>query len=112
MPTINIFYTDNNHGPQLDGATLGLKEHVAEQLTCSDIKLGPDEVTVRLLKARGNGMIASVELDITAAPYPERVERQDEICLNVQKYLKSKLQLHDVKVWLILAELGHSWEQK
>ncbi|MEX1995162.1 MAG: hypothetical protein WD887_00080 [Candidatus Saccharimonadales bacterium] len=107
MPTINIFYSDNDDGPKLDELTSELKKYVAQKLTCGDIQLNEDEVSVRLLKARGNGMIASVELEVTAAAFAERVEKQDEICLNIQKFLKDRLKT-DIYVWLILAELGHS----
>ena len=56
-------------------------------------------------------MIADVELDITAAPFQERVDRQDEISLDVQAFTKDLVpDADDVKVWLKLHELGHSFE--
>jgi hypothetical protein len=111
MPTINLFYQNQEHEPQLEAMTDPLKEYVAEQLTCEDITLGSDEVSVRLLRSLGKGMLADVEMDITAAPYAERVEKQDEICLNVRKFTMDQIpDVADVKVWLNLHELGHSWE--
>ena len=109
MPTINIFYNDDELEPKLAEATKQLKEFVAKELTCGDIELNSDEVSVRLLKNTGSGMLAPVELEVTAAAFKERVEKQDEICLSIQKFLLDKLELPDVKVWLILSELGHSW---
>lgn len=54
-------------------------------------------------------MLASVEVDIAAAGFPERVERQDEICLNTRQFVLDNVDgLHDAKVWLALSELGHS----
>lgn len=110
MPTINIFYNDETFLQRLSGATKQLKEFVAKELTCGDIKLNSNEVSVRFLKASGGGMLAPVELEITAAAFKERVDRQDEICLNVQKFLLDKLGQPDIKVWLLLSELGHSWK--
>lgn len=110
MPTLNVFYQDNQYVGKFRDATKQLKDYVAEQLTCGDIKLNSNEVSVRLLQSAGSGMLAPVELEITAAAFKERVEKQDEICLNIQKFMTEKLQIPDVKVWLILSELGHSWE--
>ena len=110
MPTINIFFDDNEIQSQLSELTSQLKEYVAQQLTCGDIELNSDEVSVRLLKNSGKGMLAPIELEISAAAFKERVDRQDEICLDVQKFLLDKLSVPDIKVWLILSELGHSWK--
>ena len=110
MPTVNIFYKNKTNAYDLEALSTELKRYVAEQLTCGDIKLSPDEVSVRLLNIRGNGMLTPIEAEITAAAFKERVEEQDEICLNIQKFLIDKLGVTDVKVWLILSELGHSWK--
>jgi hypothetical protein len=109
MPTINVYYNDNDISPKLDDLSEELKDFAATQLTCSDIRLTPDEISVRLIKNRGNGMLAPVELEIKAAAFKERVQKQDEICLSVQKLIKFELQI-DSKVWLVLSELGHSWQ--
>lgn len=109
MPTINIYYNDQKFEEKLKGTIDELKGFTATQLTCSDIKLSPDEISVRLLRNYGNGMLATIELEIKAAAFKERVQKQDEICLSVQKFIKFELQT-DSKVWLILSELGHSWE--
>jgi hypothetical protein len=110
MPTINIFYDNDEIESKLHEVTSQLKKLVAKELTCGDIKLESDEVSVRLLNSRGKGMLAPVELEVTAASFKERVEKQDEICLSIQKFLIEQLGLPDVKVWLILSELGHSWK--
>jgi hypothetical protein len=111
MPTVNVFYHNEEHEPQLVAATNPLKEFVAEQLTCGDISLAPDEVSVRILRSIGNGMLADVEMDMTAAAYSERVEKQDEICLNVRTFAMGQMpDVSDMKVWLNLHELGHSLE--
>ena len=60
----------------------------------------------------GGEMIGSVEIEITAHSFKERVGQQDEICLKVADYIKKEEpSLGEVKVWLILAELGHSWKE-
>lgn len=109
MPTINAFYRNEVDVSHLEELTEELKQYVAKELTCGDIKLGSDEVSVRLIKVSGDGMLAPVELEINAAAFKERVEKQDEICLNIQKFMKDRVGV-DVKVWLILSELGHSWK--
>lgn len=110
MPTLNVFYNDELP-KELDALTHSLKEYVAKELTCGDIKLKPDEVSVRFISSKGQGMLAPVEIEITAAAFKDRVEKQDEICLNIQKFILDKISsLQDVKVWLILSELGHSWK--
>jgi hypothetical protein len=107
---VNIFYKENGSTEPLQKVTEQLKKYVAEQLTCGDITLDSSEVSIRLLKSDGDGMLAPVELEVTAAAFKERIEIQDEVCLNIQKFLIHKLQIPDVKVWLILSELGHSWQ--
>lgn len=109
MPTVNVFYS-NEPPKELEELTNQLKEFVAEQLTCGDIKLRSNEVSVRFVGSHGKGMLTPVEVEITAAAFKERVEKQDEICLNIQKFIVDKTDLLDVKVWLILSELGHSWK--
>ena len=111
MPTVNLFYRNHEHEPQIVQAISPLKRCIAEQLTCGDISLTPEEVSIRALYSLGNGMIADIEMDITAAPFAERVERQDEICLDVQAFAKEKIpEANEIKVWLNLHELGHSFE--
>lgn len=111
MPVVNSFFSDEKYVEQLEKLTPSLKQFVADQLTCKDISLGPDEVTVRLLCSAGIGMLAKVELDIYAAPYQERVEKQDEICRNVRQFILDHVNgLQDAKAWLILTQLGHSWD--
>jgi hypothetical protein len=111
MPAVNLYFNDEKYVVQLEKITPSLKQFIADQLTCKDISLGPGEVSIRLLPAQGKGMLAEVELDIFAAPFSERVEKQDEICLNVRQFVLDRVDgLEDAKAWLILAELGHSWD--
>jgi hypothetical protein len=111
MPIVNIYLQSSERKTELATLTPELKNFVSEQLTCSDIKLKPDEISVRLIESRGDGMIAEIEIEIFAHSFKERVERQDEICLKIRDYLKDKAQtVKDVRVWLALSELGHSWK--
>lgn len=111
MPTVNIFYNDKNLLKQLDDLVKPLKEYVAHSLTCGDIKLKSSEVSVRFIGSSGSGMLAPLEIEVTASSFKERVEKQDEICLGIQGFILERISsLKDVKVWLILSELGHSWE--
>ena len=112
MPIVNTYFTKEKHLVQLEGMTPDLKTYVAEQLTCKDITLNSGEVSVRLIKALGEGMLADIEMAVAAAPYQERVDRQDEICLNIREFVLNHIEgLEDAKVWLALSELGHSWEE-
>lgn len=108
MPTVNVY--SNDSVAQFEEVIVPLKEFVAKELTCGDITLDSNEVSVRFINANGSGMLAPVEVEINPAAFSERVQKQEDICLNIQKFLIDKLQIEDVKVWLILSELGHSWE--
>lgn len=88
----------------------GLKIFLAEKLSCGDIKLSPKEISIRILNIEDDNMIGTVELEIKAHAFKERVEKQDEICNDVRQYIMQKdASLGDIRVWLILSELGHSW---
>lgn len=112
MPAVELYYRKRDHEPQIEDAIDPLKVYIAEKLTCGDITLAPEEVSIRgIYVALGKGMIADIEMDITAAPFNERVDRQDEISLDVQSAAKNLIpDADDVKVWLKLHELGHSFE--
>src|SRR5581483_1490594 len=105
MPTINIYYAADQYLEALTDSLDVLKQFVAKELTCSDIDLQPDEISVRLIKIRGTGMLAELELEITAHAFNDRLKRQDQICLNVRQFLKEKLKAADIRVWLLLPNL-------
>jgi len=109
MPTVNIYQSGQDFEAKLKSMTSDLKRLIADELSGESIKLDIDEISVRLLNVAGAGMLAKVELEIHAAAFEERVKKQDEICLKIQTYLKDALGT-DAKVWLILSELGHSWQ--
>ena len=109
MPTVNVFCKKKDND-QLINLFIGLKIFLAEKLTCGNIKLSPKEISIRILNIKGDNMIGKVELEIKAHAFRERVEKQDEICNDVRKYIMQKNKsLGDIRVWLILSELGHSW---
>lgn len=110
MPTINVYYRKTKDFRNLNMLASKMKNYFAKNLTCGDIKLTPKEISVRLIEAKGNGMIGNVELEIKAHAFPERIKKQDEICLNAAAYIKKEIpSIGSVKVWLQLSELGHSW---
>lgn len=109
MPTVNIFQNNKEFEEKLKQLAPELKSLAAKELSGPQKQLGVDEISVRLINTAGDGMLAPIEVEINAASFKERVEKQDEICLTVQKFIKDALQT-DVNVWLILSELGHSWE--
>lgn len=108
MPTVNIFHDEQ--AKELNDLSKKLKSYLAKKLSCADIKLTPEEVSIRLIRIDGGDMIGRVELEIKAHAFKKRVEKQDEICNDVRNYImKEHPSLGDVRVWLILSELGHSW---
>ena len=109
MPTANIFYSNKLQLKKLQQLTHKLKLYLSEKLTCGDITLNKDEISVRLVKVDDTGMIGEVEVEITAFAYPERMKKQDEICLQAKTFMQNEYpEFGEVKVWLILVELGHS----
>jgi hypothetical protein len=112
MPTVNLFYRKKEHEPQIADIIKPMKGFIAGKLTCGDISLTPEEVSIRVIHIKLNdGMIADIEMDITAANFKERVDKQDEICLEIQAFIKARISgVDDAKVWLNLHELGHSFE--
>ena len=110
MPTVNIYYKELNKKELIQKLTDKLKIYLVELLSCADIKLNSNEISIRLLKVDGD-MIGEVEVEILAHAFPERIKRQDEICLKVMDYIKNQdYQIGEVRVWLQLCELGHSWK--
>lgn len=106
MPTINI-YSRKNLTEQ--GIISKLRPFAAEHLSCGDIKLRPEEISVRFIKSSGE-MIGEVELEISVYSFKERVDRQDEIANEFRSFLMEEFpELGDVRVWLKLSELGHSF---
>lgn len=111
MPTVNIYASTDPLRDHLLRVVHELREFIATQLSCSERTLEPDEVTIRLMSVNGTCMIASIELDIVAHPYEERRVRMDETCNTVRLFVMERIPIaKDVRVWLSLAELGHSWE--
>ena len=108
MPTVNVFYNQNK--PDLTLFTSDIKTFLVTKLSNKKIILTPEEISVRFIHTEGKGMIASLEIEITAHEFEERVKDQDEICRSMRDNLmKNFPQLGDIRVWLILSQLGHSW---
>lgn len=110
MPTVNIFVRSKKHRLQLNKKVAEIKSYIAHELTCGDIELDASEVSIRFIDVTGDGLIAELEVEITAHAFNERIENQDKICLDVRKYISEQLPNTDIRVWLLLPQLGHSWE--
>lgn len=106
MPTINIYSSkDLTEQAIIDK----LRPFTAEHLSCGDIKLKPEEVSIRFIKSSGQ-MIGDVELEIAVHSFKERVDRQDEIANEFRNFLMKEFpKLGDIRIWLKLSELGHSF---
>lgn len=108
MPTVNV-YTSGQSFVMQDEIMNNLKVLIAKELTCGDIALSSDEISVRLLTVAGS-MIGDIEVEISAHAFGDRISRQDEICGIVRTFLMERLpDVSDIRVWLVLSELGHSW---
>ena len=111
MPPVNVYYRNAAHEQALIDATDPLRDCVARLLSTSERSLVRDEVSVRILKSLGQGMLADIEMDIAAASNPSRIQKQDEICGSVRDFIVSQVpDLADAKVWLSLHELGYSFD--
>jgi hypothetical protein len=110
MPTVNIFYTNAAQYSPLMSLAPDLKKYLAKELSCGDIELTPEEVSIRLLETINAGMIADLEVEVTVHAFEERIKKQDEIANNIREYLLSKgIPAKDIRVWVLLPQLGHSW---
>lgn len=110
MPIVNTYFTSPTHNQQITGLLPELREFLAKELSCGEISLNPNEITIRLIKTEG-ALIAPIELEIFAHAFADRVTAQDEICLKIRAFVLERLEdITDVRVWLILSELGHSWK--
>ena len=108
MPTVNVYYTKLK--PDFDSVTAKIKEFLVSELSGSEIKLTPREISVRFTRVAGDGMIGSIEIEIHAHAFEERIKKQDEICRKLRDYLmKEYSNLGDIRIWLMLPQLGHSW---
>lgn len=111
MATVNIFHDSEHLASHIQTKLPELKSCIARELTCDESALTADVISVRLIKVHSLGMIAPIEVEITAHAFEGRIERQDEICLHVREFLQHQLtDVRDVRVWLLLPQLGHSWE--
>lgn len=109
MPLVTFYFRDSQYLNQFQVLSSDFKKFLAEKLTCNSITLSPSEISLRSLVLSGGEMIGNIECEITAHGFSERIEKKDEICLEVVKYLQEKTGISNVKVWLKLMELGHSW---
>ena len=105
MPTVNVYYKSWG---DLSPNAPKLQNFLATKLSCGDIKLRRDEVSVRLIAVKDDSaMLGRVEVDITAHAFPYRVKNQDKICLETKKWIEKAWSIKDARVWLRLCELGH-----
>lgn len=110
MPTVNIFHTSDEQAQQCQTISTELKTYLAKELSCGDISLTPEEVSIRLIKTTDAGMIADLEVEVTVHAFDERIKKQDEIANNIRKHLLDKnIPAEDIRVWVLLPQLGHSW---
>ncbi|GEM_PF-993726 len=109
MPTANIYFSGQDNVEALQALIPDLKTYLAQELSCSDISLTSEEISIRFITNTGPNMIGDVEVQISAHSFPERIQKQDQVCLDVMKWLQDRTEVKNIKVWLQLSKLGHSW---
>lgn len=108
MPSVNI-YTFEGNILKLKPILKELKIIIAKKLSCKDRILKSDEISIRIIVPNASSSIAETEIIISAYSYPERINNQDKICLDIKNFIISQIPyLKSVYVWLQLSELGHS----
>jgi len=112
MPLVTIYTSSGEEVNALKDILPKLREFIAKKLTCGERILKSKEISINVLVPSARLSIADVEVKIMAYSYPERVEKQDEICLAVKNFILSQRpSLGSVFVWLQLSELGHSLDE-
>jgi len=107
VPIINVVVATEEQRAHLLTHCTELKHFLARELSCDKIELASADFTLWIFVMPREGRLADVELLITAHAFPERVERQDSACFNIEGFMKANLGL-DAKAWLALCELGHN----
>ena len=108
MPAINIY----SHDRIFDTAFVDwLKRLTIKLLSCDNLTLQVGHISVRPISvSETTYMIAPIECDIFAASFDDRIKRQDEICNGIRLYFLENISwIEDVRVWLSLSELWHSF---
>jgi hypothetical protein len=112
MPTANIYSSEAELKDSIVIVAPLLRELLARELTCGERTLQPNEISVRLIPQCGAAMIAPIEIEITAHAYGDRSSRADQICLLIRECVRKLVpSATDIRVWLLLVDLGHSWEE-
>ena len=109
MPTVNIYAATATLGNDVAEISDDLATTIATSLSTSGGLLDGAHVSLRVFIPNRSFMIAPIELEITAHAFPERVERQDEICGELRAWLERRL-ASECRVWLSLNQLGYGYK--
>jgi hypothetical protein len=110
MLTVNVFSANDTKLSQVDNLHNELKAFLAQELSGQNIQLTPAEISIRLIKDSGHGMLAALEIEVTAHAFDERVTKQDEICIHIKQFLEQRITATEIRVWLALSQLSRSRE--
>ena len=112
MPLVIVYTSSKEKTNAIKEILPQLRNFIAKELTCEERIIQPEEVSLQVLVSSTQLSIASIEVTIIAHSYPERIKKQDEICLAVKNFILSKnSSLGPVFVWIQLSELGHSLQE-
>lgn len=110
MPLVNVYASDSRFLDQLQNLASPLAEEIVKELSVAERKLTTDDVTIRIIESKpGSKMLTPVEIEIIAKLFKERLDKADQVCNSLRKFMLSRLKaVIDLRVWLVLSELGHS----
>ena len=86
MPSVNI-YTNEKNVDKLEKSIIYIKEFIAKKLSCDNRKVEANEISIRIIVPSVSSTISETEIVMIAHSYPERIQKQDEICLSIKNFI-------------------------
>lgn len=109
MPIVNV-YSSNRLLKSVHEFESKLRDYVAQLLSVPEISMDRNHISLRFIEVTGV-MIGDIEFEIIAHCFESRVKHHDDICGKLRRYMEDILpDTPQVRVWLILAETGYSYE--
>jgi len=107
MPLTTI-YTSKENVTKIKNILPKIREIIADELSCKERIIKPQEISIKILVPLEHLSMKEIEIIINAHSYPDRIKKQDEICLRIKEFISLNIKNDSVFVWLQLGELGHS----
>ena len=104
MPIVNIYAEKSSH-EKIVADQLLIRQKVSQELAAPELLIDESHISLRVIEAAGYKM-GDIEFEIFAHEFPVRVINQDNISAGLRDFFE-KLWGKDVRVWLILSQLGY-----